>query len=162
MKHQYHDLILKYAENPAIQIQVKDGNEWLNIDYTPDWNVGEFRESPRTRHVHADLMIELAGDKRTVFETYNFNTETWEIKDQRLANHKTMRMRAAPEFGVGDIVVFNGRGIHEGLEIVVTAIDPAYQGTFTGTVFSAPFTSHPKGYHCDNFITRNFQRHESK
>ena len=73
MKHQYHDLILKYVENPAIQIQVKDGNEWLNIDYTPDWNVGEFRESPRTRHVHADLMIELAGDKRTVFETYNFN-----------------------------------------------------------------------------------------
>lgn len=156
MKHKYHDLMIRYAENPGIQIQIRDGDEWYNIDYTPDWDEGEFREIPRVRHTHADLMIAKANDSRVVFETFNATIQKWEVRDQRLANHNQMRIRKMP-FGVGDIVVFANDGNHAGLEIVVTGFDAAFDRTFSGTVISGSASSHPKGYQRDDFFTANFK-----
>lgn len=158
MKHKYHDLMIRYAENPGIQIQTRDGydSEWFNINYTPDWDDGEFRENPRARHTHAELLIAKANDASVVFETFNSATQVWEVRDQRLASHSQMRIRNT-KFGVGDIVVFANDGNHIGLEIVVTGFDEAFDRTFSGTVISDIAASHPKGYQRNDFFTGNFK-----
>lgn len=158
MKHKYYDLMIRYAENPGIQIQTRDGyaEEWFDINYTPDWDDGEFRESPRTRHVHADLMIAKAKDSSVVFETFIEATQQWEVRNQRLSNHLQMRIRKTA-FCVGDIVVFANDGVHAGLEIVVTGIDEVFDRTFCGTVIAGSPSSHPKGYQRNDFFTGNFK-----